>query len=124
MWANLTRNLPLAVLEKTDALPAPEGLAGVFGESERSEASQLLARYRDGLISDVEAANAIGAMSYRNGLRDAPPRNGKQAAWMCPENPDPKHAFSWATEACALLPPLTCRCCGKKMIRVWVSTGF
>lgn len=56
---NLTRNLPLAVLEKTDPLPAPEALAGVFRESERAEAAQLLVRYRDGVISDAEAANAM-----------------------------------------------------------------
>jgi len=114
----------LADLEKADALPAPEARTGVFADQQRREVAQLLSRFRDGLMSDVDVADAIGTMSYKNGLRDAPPRNGRQAAWMCPENPSAQHAFSWATAACELLPAPSCSCCGKPKVRVWVSTGF
>lgn len=122
---NLTQNMTLTALEAAAAspFPDPEALAGPLTDAQRRQARELLGNLAAGSSAFDDIVRAIAAMGYLNGLRDAPPRAGKQVAWMCPRDPDANSAFSWGGWKDVPQPAPVCSCCREAKVPVWISTG-
>jgi len=121
---NMTSNMTLEELEAAEALPATDAIIGAIDAAQLREAAALLGNLAHaGPRAHAEAVQAIAAMGYKNGLRDAIPHDGRQVGWMCPGDPDAGSAFSWGRDLPNQLPP---KCstpnCGCTKIRVWVRS--